>query len=159
MKCCEKILIVLLTAALVYADYEFGQENIDTFKFGIPGLKPTQANGTVSEHIPYMASLRLVNQENDEKFGYGHFCGGVFVSRTHVLTVASCISRSFLMQPNEMVVIAGTRYRYDETEANKFDVEKFVIHPDYVVTQLPHNLAIIYVSLIKLSMCRWKSSQ
>lgn len=136
----------MLTAAVACADYEFGQENVDTFKFGIPGLKPTQANGTVSEHIPYMASLRMVNQENDDKFGYGHFCGGVFVSRTHVLTVASCVSRSFQMQPNEIVIIAGTRYRYDETDANKYSVDKIVIHPDYVVTQLPHNLAIIRVS-------------
>lgn len=145
MKCCKICLIVLLTAAVAHADYEFGQENADTFKFGIPGLKPTQANGTVSEHIPYMASLRMVNQENDN-FGYGHFCGGVFVSRTHVLTVASCVSRSFQMQPNEIVIVAGTRYRYDETDANKYSVDKIVIHPDYVVTQLPHNLAIIRVS-------------
>lgn len=148
MKCCEIFSIVLLTAAVTFADYDSGQENIDTFKFGIPGLKPTQANGTVSEHIPYMASLRMANQENDKNFGYGHFCGGVFVSRTHVLTVASCVSRSFQMQPNEIVVIAGTRYRYEETDANKYEVDKFVIHPDYVVTQLPHNLAIIYVSKV-----------
>lgn len=146
MKCCKIFSIILLTASVAYADYEFGQENIDTFKFGIPGLQPTQSNGTVSEHIPYMASLRMFSQENDDNFGFGHFCGGVFVSRRHVLTVASCVSRSFQMHPDEIVVVAGTRYRYDSTDSNKYLVDKFVIHPDYVVTQLPNNLAIIYVS-------------
>lgn len=109
MKCCKIFSIILLIAAVAYADYEFGQENLDTFKFGIPGLKPTQANGTVSEHIPYMASLRMVSQ--DDKFGTGHFCGGVFVSRKHVLTVASCVSRLYQIHPDEIVIVAGTRYR------------------------------------------------
>lgn len=50
------------------------------------------------------------------------------------------------MAPAQVQVVAGTRMRYDETNAKVYPAEKIVIHPDYVATALPNNVALIFVS-------------
>jgi len=99
-------------------------------------------NETVSAHIPYMASLRLVASEVNKTLGYGHFCGAVFVSRRHLVTLASCLDK----QPSEIQIVAGTRYRYEEVSKVNLTAERFVIHSGYTAKNLPNNVAIIVVS-------------
>lgn len=123
-----------------------GADIFEIKDFVIPGIKTQHVNGTVCEHIPYMASIRLSSQERKEVFGYGHFCGGVFISNFHVLTLASCLSRSKKMEVDDIEIIAGTRYRYDETEAVKFHISDYFIHPDYDKESISNNLAIMIVS-------------
>ena len=147
MKCREIIFLVILVVCAAQADEGYSADDvIEMAEFGSPGITSAIVNGTVSEHIPYMASIRLISHEKSEGFGYGHFCGGVFVSKQHVLTLASCLSNGFEIKPDEIEVIAGTRYRYEEADARKFLIEKYVLHPDYTMIGLPNNLAILTVS-------------
>lgn len=136
------IAIVLLIASTITADDDF----VELQEFHTSGVVPMIINGTVSEHIPYMASIRLLSEEISHKFGYGHYCAGVFVSQKHILTLASCLQRPTLVAPEELQIIAGSRYRYDESEAKRFTAEKIEVHPDYAISSLPHNVAVITVS-------------
>lgn len=123
-------------------------DGVELDPFGVQGVSIKLSNGTVSEHTPYMASIRLLSQEVSEKFGYGHFCGGVYLSRQHILTLASCLSRSSVITPFEIQIISGTRYRYDETYAKSYLISRYTLHPDYDVTDLRNNVAIIFVSFL-----------
>lgn len=135
------VFILLVAASAISAD-----DNIVMPEFHSQGIIPTINNGTVSEHIPYMASIRLFSEELNKIFGYGHFCAGVFITRKHVLTVATCMNRERVILPVELRIVAGTRYRYDDAEAKVSTVEKLVIHPDYSIASIPNNIAVIFVS-------------
>lgn len=54
----------------------------------IPVLNNGNENKSI-DHIPFVASLRL-DQADEENFGNGHFCTGVFIGHKTVLTLASC---------------------------------------------------------------------
>lgn len=143
----KRFACVLLVAAVIGHITCDDDVDVDLEDFELQGIQPAMANGTVSEHIPYMASIRLRSQEASGKFGFGHFCGGVFVSRQHVLTLASCLSRSEVIDSIELEIVAGTRYRYDALNAQTYLISKFVLHPDFAVKGIPNNLAILFVSL------------
>lgn len=136
--------VVCLVIAVCFANI-VAQSGFHLEDFVIPGVRTPRANGTVCEHIPYMASIRMRSQDK-EMFGNGHFCGGVFVSSSHVLTLASCLSRSTEIEVAEIEIIAGTRYRYDRTEAKSFQVKGYSLHPDYDKRNISSNVAIIFVS-------------
>lgn len=136
--------VVCLVIVVCFANI-VAQSSFHLDDFVIPGVGTPRANGTVCEHIPYMASIRLRSQDR-EIFGNGHFCGGVFISSSHVLTLASCLSRSTEMEVAEIEIIAGTRYRYDKTEAKSFQVKGYSLHPDYEKQNISNNVAIIFVS-------------
>lgn len=138
------ILLLVFIVSVINAD----DESVELPTFHVAGIVPTMNNGTVSEQIPYMASIRLLSEEINQKFGYGHYCGGVFITRKHILTLASCLSRKSMITPQEVLVVAGTRYRYDNTQAQISAVEKIEIHPDYAINGLPNNIAVIFVSFI-----------
>lgn len=138
-----KVKVLIFSAIFIFVDAAV-LDDLD--KLGEQGVLPMQTNGSVSEQISYMASIRLSSFETSEEFGYGHFCGGVFVSSRHILTLASCLSRSSVITAEELQIVAGTRYRYDSTEAKIFQVAKYELHPDYSVNDIPNNLAIIFVS-------------
>jgi len=121
-------------------------DDIELDAFGVQGVSIKFSNGTVSEHTPFMASIRLRNQEMTERFGYGHFCAGVYVSRQHILTLASCLSRSSVIMPEEIEVIGGTRYRYDNSYAKVYLINRITLHPDYAVTDLRNNVAILFLN-------------
>ena len=109
------------------------------------------ANGSVSEHIPYMVSIRLITSENNG-FGFGHFCGGVLISRSHVLTLGSCIDRTsnigskIIWRPDELRLVVGSRYRYDSESSLVFSAGEIRIHPHYSFDELRNNVALIIVS-------------
>lgn len=110
------------------------------------------SNGSVSEHIPYMVSIRHKTREKNG-FGFGHFCGGVLISRSHVLTLASCIDRTtkdgkqIIWRPDELLLVVGSRYRYDSESSSVFLVSEIRMHPQYDFDELRNNVALIIVSL------------
>lgn len=141
-------LVIFLISNNLAIQLSSGDDSISLNDFENAGILPHQHNGTVSEHIKFMASIRLKSDESKNKFGYGHFCGGVFISRKHILTVASCLKRVETLDPNDLLIIAGTRYRYDSTEADILEASQIKLHPNYAIKSLPNNVAIITVSLI-----------
>lgn len=112
------------------------------------------ANGSVSKHIPYMVSVRHRGRENDG-FGFGHYCGGVLISRSHVLTLGSCIDRTtsdgsrIIWKPEQICLVIGSRYRYDPKSSLVLLASEIRIHPDYNWDELRNNVAIIVVSLFQ----------
>lgn len=140
-------LIVLALVISSKFSTTFADDGIELDAFGVQGTSIKFSNGTVSEHTPFMASIRLQSQEISEKFGYGHFCGGVFISKQHILTLASCLSRSSVITAAEIQIVGGTRYRYDDTYAQLYLISRYILHPDYDVSDLRNNLAILFVSI------------
>ena len=109
------------------------------------------ANGTVSKHIPYMVSIRHSTKEVDG-FGFGHFCGGVLITRSHVLTLGSCINRTtndggrIIWRPDQLRLALGSRFRYDPANNSLVTPSQIRIHPEYNWDDLRNNVAIIIVS-------------
>lgn len=105
-------------------------------------------NGTVSEHVTFMASLRL--KALDLPYGKGHICGAVFITRQHLLTAAVCIVRIDKdYAPNELEVVAGVRSRYDVSHASHFEVSRIYYREEYQrfpVLGMDGNLVILVVS-------------
>lgn len=110
---------------------------------------PLLGNGTASEHVSFMASLRLT--EIDSPFGFGHICGAVFITRQVLLTAAVCvvkIDRDY--RADELQIVAGSRMRYADTGAYRLSIEKIYVHSQYQrfpVMGMDGNVAIIVVSV------------
>lgn len=113
---------------------------------GIQEIVPYIGNGTVSLQMQFMVSIRRSTLETvAEHFGNGHICGGVILSRNHILTVASCFEISNIQIPvDEIFIIAGSRYRYIQDGSVQRDSRRITIHPDYALDP-SNNLAIIEV--------------
>ena len=109
------------------------------------------ANGSVSEHVPYMVSIRHRIKEADG-FGFGHFCGGILISRSHVLTLGSCINRTttdgskIIWRPDQLRLVLGSRSLYNLGESLIAIPSQIRIHPDYSWDELRNNIALIIVS-------------
>lgn len=112
-----------------------------------PEVKPALGNGTVSEQISFMASLRV--RASDSPYGNGHVCGAVFITKRHLLTAAVCIVKiERVLKPENLIVVAGSRSRYAAPGAHVFDVE-FIYIPEkyqrFPVLGMNWNVAIIRV--------------
>ncbi|CAG0887840.1 unnamed protein product [Cyprideis torosa] len=90
-------------------------------------------NGTVSTRgaFPWMAALMREGELS---------CGGILVSRKHILTAAHCV----MVQPEEITVRLG---EYDMDRLNQyrkdFNVKRIEIHPDYSPQSFSHDIAIL----------------
>lgn len=113
-------------------------------------MRPFVANGSISEYFPYMVSIRLESEETGaDVFGYGHFCGGVLITTSHVLTLGSCINRTddgTFYNPDELNLVFGSNLRYFLNESFTEKPSKITVHPDYDSTDQLNNVAIIHVS-------------
>lgn len=145
----KRLIFFSLVVLIITANAD---DDIVLEEFGVLNHMPRISNGTVSELTPYAASIRLLSEEMNKQFGFGHFCGGVFISRTHVLTLASCLERTKIVYSYELQIVGGTRYRYDSTDAQILSAKEIVIHPEYSINDISNNLAIIFVSTSSLSL-------
>lgn len=112
-----------------------------------PEVKSSLGNGTVSEQISFMASLRV--RASDSPYGNGHICGAAFVTRRHLLTAAVCLVKiERVLRPEHLIVVAGSRLRYAAPGAHVFDVANIHIPEKYQrfpVLGMDWNVAIIEV--------------
>ena len=93
-----------------------------------------------------MVSIRSKAKEV-EGFGVGHFCGGVLISKSHVLTLGSCINNGkTVYKPDEINLVLGSRNRYDSVRTTIASPSQIKVHPDFNQTTLMNNVAIITVS-------------
>lgn len=66
----------------------------------------------------------------------------------HVLTAASCLETRITRVPHvDIIVIAGSRYRYDAATTERRELRNVSVHPGYTDNPLHNNLAIIEVKL------------
>ncbi|CAO1415173.1 unnamed protein product [Diamesa hyperborea] len=135
--------LVIRTAFITSIDKDFDSD----YWYNDP-ITVYVSNGSISEHIPYMVSIRLITSEKNG-FGFGHFCGGVLISRSHVLTLGSCIDRTsnigrrIVWRPDQLRLVIGSRYRYDSESSLVFSVSEIRVHPKYTFDELRNNIALI----------------
>lgn len=83
-----------------------------------------------------MVSIRIKAKEA-EGFGFGHFCGGVLITKSHVLTLGSCIDRTTsddrrtIWGREEINLAFGSRNRYDPKGTLIVTPSEIKVHPDY----------------------------
>ncbi|KAJ9082583.1 hypothetical protein DSO57_1003353 [Entomophthora muscae] len=92
----------------------------------------TGGSDAVPFHYPWMANINF-----DEK----HFCGGVFLSPSALMTAAHCSSK-----PRGAYSVEFRRYNISAPAASEsvqtFQVSKIVVHPEYRGTMAPNDIAI-----------------
>lgn len=85
----------LLTQIVVIASLVFvakAQDEESALETGLQDIVPFIGNGSVSEHQPFMVSIRRSSQEvTSNHFGNGHVCGGVVISRK-ILILYLCLT-------------------------------------------------------------------
>lgn len=137
--------VIAIFASLAFVAKAQDESALET---GIQDIVPFIGNGSISEQQPFMVSIRRSSQEvTSNHFGNGHICGGVVISRNHILTAASCLETRVTRVPHpDIIVIAGSRYRYDNAGVERRELANVSWHPGYSVDPFQNNLAIIEVS-------------
>ncbi|XP_065161005.1 chymotrypsin-1-like [Atheta coriaria] len=86
----------------------------------------------VDKQFPYQVSLR--------SFGI-HWCGGSILDEITILCAAHCVNGS---SPSSLTIRVGNNNLSEQTE--EYEVVSFVIHEDYGVAGINHDLSIIKLS-------------
>ncbi|NXA15955.1 HABP2 protein, partial [Sapayoa aenigma] len=80
---------------------------------------------TAGKH-PWMASVQMKTAGGSE-----HFCGGVLIKSCWVLTAAHCFE---CRRENIQVVLGEQTHSKKEHQEQRFDVEKIIMHDQYIHT-------------------------
>ncbi|XP_055345178.1 transmembrane protease serine 11D-like isoform X2 [Paramacrobiotus metropolitanus] len=82
--------------------------------------------------FPFMVSLRG---------DYGHFCGGILLTPTHVLTAASCFIRYTEKWSDQLTATTGILYQPEVFPANTVGIQRVIYHADF--HDYDNNIAVI----------------
>lgn len=98
--------------------------------------------------IPFQASVRVAIRDQS-RFGRGHTCGGVLISRQTVTTAAHCLFDG--LRPRnafDLRVVLGSLNRFTYTDETVIrTAEKIIIHPEYRRGEsFAHDIGLIIVS-------------
>ena len=106
-----------------------GHERYES-KSGTNLLAPRIVNGDEVDppgKYPWMASLRDY---------YGHFCGASLIAPTIIMSAAHC-------EMYNLYVALGEHDIYDSDEAEEFEVEEVIVHPDYNDYTLDNDIMLL----------------
>uniref|UniRef100_A0A6A7G5B2 Trypsin-1-like n=1 Tax=Hirondellea gigas TaxID=1518452 RepID=A0A6A7G5B2_9CRUS len=100
--------------------------------------------------FPYQVSIQAIDM-----FGHSHFCGGVIMSQTSIVTAAQCVQSQ---DAKNLVVIAGIRELYVACEhAQQKDVQSIIVHPEYDANTNNNDIAILQLTSM-LTFDDWVNS-
>ncbi|EDW99940.2 uncharacterized protein Dyak_GE22797, partial [Drosophila yakuba] len=95
----------------------------------------------------YVVSIR--SRRPHKFFGDNHFCGGVIISRTYILTSAHCAmdKRKIIHRSRLLVVVAGTTNRLRSREGLSLSLEvKKIFVPDNFTVFNTNNIALMMLA-------------
>ncbi|CAO1360598.1 unnamed protein product [Diamesa hyperborea] len=140
MGMCLKFVILLC----IIVQFESNAQQID-FENG--AIDAFIANGTGFGPMPtYIASIRLRPEQPRERFNNGYICTAIFITREHLITVASCISqRGTFWDMSQLSVTAGTSFRTATETTITRGIRNILLHPGYSFSGLQNNIAIVFL--------------
>ncbi|EDW46566.1 trypsin I-P1 isoform X1 [Drosophila sechellia] len=95
----------------------------------------------------YVVSIR--SRRPHKLFGDNHFCGGVIISRTYILTSAHCAmdKRKIVHRSRVLVVVAGTTNRLKSRKGLSLNMEvKKIFVPDKFTVFNTNNIALMMLA-------------
>ncbi|XP_055345152.1 transmembrane protease serine 9-like [Paramacrobiotus metropolitanus] len=99
---------------------------------GAPIPKEPEDYAVKPGEFPFMVSLRG---------DYGHFCGGVLLTPTHVLTAARCFAKFATQWNNQLTATTGIIYQPEVSPANTVGIQRVIYHADF--NEYDNNIAIL----------------
>ncbi|KAG7174356.1 Trypsin-1-like 3 [Homarus americanus] len=102
------------------------------------------ANQLALAHLsqfPWLVSIRVSNSEMTK-----HLCGGTLISPNWVVTAAHCLNSE--KTPSLEVVAGELDINHEEGTEQRFNVTKFIQHPQHIYTQGPYNddIALLHLA-------------
>ncbi|KAM5138213.1 ovochymase-2-like [Mantella aurantiaca] len=75
-------------------------------------------------------------------YGIKHFCSGVIVTKTYVLTTAGCVAQKRLFL-DMLLVVAGLHDLERSEDTQKCSVKEINIHPEFVSVTMENDIALL----------------
>ncbi|XP_055345154.1 uncharacterized protein LOC129592999 [Paramacrobiotus metropolitanus] len=99
---------------------------------GAPPIKEPEDYVVKPGEFPFMVSFRG---------DYGHFCGGILLTPTHVLTAARCFTQFATKWNNQLTATTGIIYQPEVSSANTVGIQRVIYHAEF--NEYDNNIAIV----------------
>lgn len=99
-------------------------------------------NGKLAKpgQFPWQVALLVVGNQYNKN---GLICGGTLIASQWVVTAAHCVDRG--MKPEQIQALAG-EISLRTTTANRTDVQRIVVHPDWNAKTWDNDIALLHLS-------------